>query len=147
MARRCASRLSPRSSPLESTRSLQATCTRELMGRLAAESAVVCFIRSFTPAPVRSYERSYPVNNNVVVPAGQGIVHFNLGDAGASLYTTWLKVRTSLLLPCHSVCSLALLSSDTVSFYAQSSPLGMLRRPLPGLHFIRPTLATASLKS
>jgi acid phosphatase type 7 len=40
---------------------------------------------------VHSYERSYPVNNNAVVPAGQGIVHFNLGDAGASLYTKWLK--------------------------------------------------------
>lgn len=23
-------------------------------------------------------------------PAGSGIVHFNIGDAGASLYTSWL---------------------------------------------------------
>lgn len=43
---------------------------------------------------VHAYERSFPVDNNTVVPAGQGgIVHFNIGDAGASLYTTWLPVR------------------------------------------------------
>ena len=40
---------------------------------------------------VHAYERSYPVNNNKVVPAGKGgIVHFNIGDAGAGLYTKWL---------------------------------------------------------
>ena len=41
---------------------------------------------------VHAYERSTPVNNNKVVPAGPGgIVHFNIGDAGAGLYTTWLS--------------------------------------------------------
>jgi hypothetical protein len=40
---------------------------------------------------VHSYERTNPVVNSKVVPAGQGIVHFNIGDGGASLYTTWLN--------------------------------------------------------
>lgn len=40
---------------------------------------------------VHAYERSAPVNNKQVVPAGQGIVHFNVGDAGADLYTSWLS--------------------------------------------------------
>ena len=39
---------------------------------------------------VHAYERSHPVANNVIQPAGKGIVHFNIGDAGASLYTSWL---------------------------------------------------------
>ena len=39
---------------------------------------------------VHSYERMYPVADKVVQPAGSGIVHFNIGDAGASLYTSWL---------------------------------------------------------
>ena len=39
---------------------------------------------------VHAYERSKPVNAYKVVPAGPGsIVHFNVGDAGAGLYTTW----------------------------------------------------------
>ncbi len=39
---------------------------------------------------VHTYERSTPVNNNkVVAPGPGGIVHFNVGDAGAGLYTTW----------------------------------------------------------
>lgn len=39
---------------------------------------------------VHSYERSHPVANKQIVADGQGIVHFNIGDAGAGLYTTWL---------------------------------------------------------
>ena len=39
---------------------------------------------------VHSYERSHPVNNNQIDDAN-GITHFNVGDAGASLYTSWLK--------------------------------------------------------
>lgn len=39
---------------------------------------------------VHAYERSTNVNNNKVVPNGQGMVHFNIGDGGADLYTTWL---------------------------------------------------------
>ena len=39
---------------------------------------------------VHAYERSQPVDGYNVVPAGPGsIVHFNSGDAGAGLYTTW----------------------------------------------------------
>lgn len=39
---------------------------------------------------VHAYERSAPVKAYAVVPAGPGsIVHFNIGDAGAGLYTTW----------------------------------------------------------
>jgi len=38
---------------------------------------------------VHAYERSHPVSNNKVVPDGQGMVHFNIGDAGAGLYTKW----------------------------------------------------------
>jgi hypothetical protein len=39
---------------------------------------------------VHAYERSAPVDAYKVVPAGPGsIVHFNVGDAGAGLYTTW----------------------------------------------------------
>ena len=36
-----------------------------------------------------SYERALPVTNNVV-DAKRGIPHFNTGDGGADLYTTWL---------------------------------------------------------
>jgi hypothetical protein len=36
-------------------------------------------------------ERTCPVNNFKCDPAG--ITHFNVGDAGASLYTTWLKAQ------------------------------------------------------
>jgi hypothetical protein len=40
---------------------------------------------------VHAYERSYPViADGTIQPAGKGISHFNIGDAGASLYTTWL---------------------------------------------------------
>jgi len=39
---------------------------------------------------VHSYERSFVVNNKAVVAPGAGITHFNIGDAGASLYTSWL---------------------------------------------------------
>ena len=39
---------------------------------------------------VHSYERSLPVANNKVDEKA-GITHFNIGDAGASLYTSWLK--------------------------------------------------------
>ena len=39
---------------------------------------------------VHAYERSNPVDAYKVVPPGPGsIVHFNIGDAGAGLYTTW----------------------------------------------------------
>ena len=41
---------------------------------------------------MHAYERSYPVTNNgQVQPAGQGTVWLNIGDAGAGLYTSWLK--------------------------------------------------------
>jgi hypothetical protein len=41
---------------------------------------------------VHSYERSFPVSNNAVVPPGPGgMTHLNIGDGGASLYTTWLS--------------------------------------------------------
>ncbi len=39
---------------------------------------------------VHAYERSHPVANKQVVADGQGMVHFNIGDAGAGLYTKWL---------------------------------------------------------
>jgi hypothetical protein len=38
---------------------------------------------------VHAFERSFPVVNNKVVAAGAGPVHFNIGDAGAGLYTSW----------------------------------------------------------
>jgi hypothetical protein len=41
---------------------------------------------------VHSYERSQPVSAYKVVPPGPGgMVHLNVGDAGAGLYTTWLS--------------------------------------------------------
>jgi len=41
---------------------------------------------------VHAYERSTPVSTNgQVVPDGQGIVHFNIGDGGAALYTSWMS--------------------------------------------------------
>lgn len=41
---------------------------------------------------VHAYERSFPVNNNKVVPNGPGsITHLNIGDGGASLYTSWIS--------------------------------------------------------
>ncbi len=40
-------------------------------------------------SPLSQYERSYPVVNNAVVAPGAGPVHFNIGDAGAGLYTSW----------------------------------------------------------
>lgn len=55
-------------------------------------------VNAIFPGHVHSYERTFPVNSNQVVPPGQGIVHFNIGDAGASLYTTWLKVRKEICL-------------------------------------------------
>ena len=40
---------------------------------------------------VHAYERSTPANNFKVVPAGPGgMVHLNIGDGGAGLYTSWL---------------------------------------------------------
>jgi hypothetical protein len=43
---------------------------------------------------VHAYERSEPVVAYKVVPPGPGsIVHFNVGDAGAGLYTTWLDPK------------------------------------------------------
>ena len=38
---------------------------------------------------MHAYERSHPVVNNLVVAPGAGPVHFNVGDAGAGLYTSW----------------------------------------------------------
>jgi len=41
---------------------------------------------------VHAYERSAPTVNFKVVPPGPGgIVHLNIGDGGAGLYTTWLS--------------------------------------------------------
>ena len=40
---------------------------------------------------VHAYERSFLVNNNVV-DTKNGIQHFNIGDAGASLYTKWTHI-------------------------------------------------------
>lgn len=43
---------------------------------------------------VHAYERSFPTVDFKVVPpgpAGGGIVHLNVGDGGAGLYTTWLS--------------------------------------------------------
>ena len=39
---------------------------------------------------VHAYERSHPVDNLAVVPAGQGIIHVTVGDGGAGLYKSWL---------------------------------------------------------
>lgn len=40
---------------------------------------------------VHAYERSTPVANFKVMPPGPGsMVHLNIGDGGAGLYTTWL---------------------------------------------------------
>jgi hypothetical protein len=44
---------------------------------------------------VHAYERSYVVNNKQVVADGAGMVHFNIGDAGAGLYTTWSHVAAT----------------------------------------------------
>jgi len=41
---------------------------------------------------VHAYERTCPVNN-FKCDQTNGITHFNVGDAGASLYTTWLKAQ------------------------------------------------------
>ena len=40
---------------------------------------------------VHAYQRSQPVNDNEVVADGKGVVHLNVGDAGASLYKSWLS--------------------------------------------------------
>jgi len=41
---------------------------------------------------VHAYERSFPVTNNGQVQApGAGTYYLNIGDAGAGLYTSWLK--------------------------------------------------------
>ena len=41
---------------------------------------------------VHAYERSCPANNMKCVPAGPGgMVHLNIGDGGAGLYTTWVS--------------------------------------------------------
>ena len=63
----------------------------EAMRQALEPTLVAAGVNAIFPGHVHSYERSTPVDNNKVVPAGQGIVHFNIGDAGASLYTTWLK--------------------------------------------------------
>ena len=61
--------------------------------RVAIEPILIAAgVNAIFPGHVHSYERTTPVNNNAVVPAGQGIVHFNIGDAGASLYKTFQKV-------------------------------------------------------
>jgi len=41
---------------------------------------------------VHAYERSTPVDDNKVVADGEGMVHFNTGDGGASLYTKWITI-------------------------------------------------------
>jgi hypothetical protein len=35
---------------------------------------------------VHTYERSHPMENMRIVPAGQGIVHITVGTGGAALY-------------------------------------------------------------
>ena len=55
-----------------------------LEGMLAAGG-----VAAFFTGHVHSYERSLPVLNNRVVAPGAGPVHFNIGDAGAGLYTSW----------------------------------------------------------
>ncbi len=41
---------------------------------------------------VHAYERSTPVSDFKVMPPGPGsMVHLNIGDGGAGLYTTWEK--------------------------------------------------------
>jgi hypothetical protein len=44
---------------------------------------------------VHAYERSTPAANMKPVPASSGIVHFNIGDGGADLYTTWMNPQPS----------------------------------------------------
>jgi hypothetical protein len=46
----------------------------------------------FFPSSFLHSERTCPVNNNQCDPIN-GITHFNVGDAGASLYTTWLETK------------------------------------------------------
>jgi hypothetical protein len=46
-------------------------------------------VSAFFTGHVHAYERSHPVVNNAVVAGGAGPVHFNIGDAGAGLYTSW----------------------------------------------------------
>jgi len=50
------------------------------------------FSLSFSSLAVHAYERTCPVNNNQC-DSVNGITHFNVGDAGASLYTTWLEQK------------------------------------------------------
>ena len=59
--------------------------------RLAYEQLLIqAKVNAIFTGHVHSYERTTVVNNNTVVPPGKGIVHFNVGDGGAALYTTWL---------------------------------------------------------
>ena len=66
----------------------------QLEGEPARDGLEQIFIKAGVSAifsgHVHAYERSNPVDAYKVVPAGPGsIVHFNIGDAGAGLYTTW----------------------------------------------------------
>ena len=61
--------------------------------RVALEAKLVAAgVAAVFSGHVHSYERSYVVNNKQVVADGKGIVHLNIGDAGASLYTSWLRI-------------------------------------------------------
>jgi hypothetical protein len=58
--------------------------------RQALEAMLVAGgVSAFFTGHVHAYERSHPVVNNRVVAPGAGPVHFNVGDAGAGLYTSW----------------------------------------------------------
>jgi len=60
--------------------------------RVALEPVMIAAgVNAVFSGHVHAYERSHPVDNNKIVADGQGMVHFNIGDAGASLYTTWEK--------------------------------------------------------
>ena len=51
---------------------------------------VAAKVNAFFTGHVHAYERSRPVINKQVVADGAGPVHFNIGDAGAGLYTSWI---------------------------------------------------------
>ena len=61
--------------------------------RVALEAMLVkAGVAAIFSGHVHAYERSRVVNNKAVVADGAGIVHFNIGDAGASLYTRWIAI-------------------------------------------------------
>ena len=64
--------------------------------RVALEAVLVkAGVAAVFSGHVHAYERSFVVNNKQVVADGAGMVHFNIGDAGAGLYTTWSHVTAT----------------------------------------------------